>query len=85
MSRRRPLEIILESEYVSIGELARITNIRYSTLKYYTEEQMIPFQQKDERLVRRYKREEVIPILDRINELKKMGLRIQEIKQQIKG
>ena len=34
MSRQRSLDKILESEYVTIGELVRITNSRYSTLKF---------------------------------------------------
>ena len=40
MSRQRSMEKILASEYVSIGELVRITGCRYSTLKFYTEEGM---------------------------------------------
>ena len=34
MSRQRSMEKILASEYVSIGELVRITGCRYSTLKF---------------------------------------------------
>lgn len=55
MSRQRTMENILASEYVSIGELVRITNARYSTLKHYTEEGMLPFEQAEENLTRRYK------------------------------
>lgn len=47
MSRQRNIETIMQSEYVTIGELVRITNTRYSTLKYYTEEGILPFQQED--------------------------------------
>ena len=36
MSRQRSLEAILASDYVTIGELARLTEVRYSTLKFYT-------------------------------------------------
>ena len=38
MSRQRTMEAILASEYVTIGELVRLTECRYSTLKFYTEE-----------------------------------------------
>ena len=48
MSRQRSMEKILASEYVSIGELVRITGFRYSTLKFYTEEGMLPFEQAEE-------------------------------------
>ena len=44
MSRQRPLEKIIISEYVTVGELVRLTGMRYSTLKYYTEEGMLPFE-----------------------------------------
>ncbi|MGA4921046.1 MerR family transcriptional regulator [Bacillus subtilis] len=79
MSRRRSLEDILQSEYVSIGELARITDSRYSTLKYYTEAGLIPFEQSDENLTRRYPREESVQRIETIKRLKKSGLSISEI------
>ena len=50
MSRQRSMEKILASEYVSIGELVRITGCRYSTLKFYTEEGMLPFEQAEEQI-----------------------------------
>ena len=37
MSRQRKLEVIQQAEDVTIGELVRLTDVRYSTLKYYTE------------------------------------------------
>ena len=50
MSRQRTMEKILSSEYVTIGELVRLTDVRYSTLKYYTEEGMLPFEQSEANL-----------------------------------
>ena len=44
MSRQRSMEAIRQAEYVTIGELVRLTDIRYSTLKFYTEEGMLPFE-----------------------------------------
>ncbi|KLE15732.1 helix-turn-helix domain-containing protein [Clostridium sp. C8] len=83
MSRQRSMEKILESEYVSIGELVKITNSRYSTLKYYTEEGMIPFEQEEENLTRRFKREDTVKIIEEIKELKNKGYSIPEIKELI--
>ncbi len=83
MSRQRSMEKILESEYVSIGELVKITNSRYSTLKYYTEEGMIPFEQEEEKLTRRFKREDTVKIIEEIKELKNKGYSIPEIKELI--
>lgn len=84
MSRQRSLEKILESEYVTIGELVRITNSRYSTLKFYTEEGMLNFEQEDEKLTRRFKREEAVKRIEEIKELKRRGHRIEEIKYLLK-
>ena len=44
MSRQRSMEVIEQAEYVTIGELVRLTAVRYSTLKFYTEEGMLPFE-----------------------------------------
>ena len=85
MSRQRNLEVIVKSEFVTIGELVRLTGIRYSTLKFYTEEKMIPFFQEEEKLTRRYNRVETIKLLNRIKELKTSGLTIPELKEQLKG
>ncbi|ERI92535.1 transcriptional regulator, MerR family [Clostridiales bacterium oral taxon 876 str. F0540] len=74
------MEKILSSEYVSIGELVRITGCRYSTLKFYTEEGMIPFEQEEENLTRRFPREKAIQKINEIQELKRKGLSIPEIK-----
>lgn len=81
MSRQRSMETILASEYVSIGELVRLTDSRYSTLKFYTEEGMLPFEQAEENLTRRYKREETVARILRIKELKSSGLSIPQIKE----
>ena len=53
MARQRSLEVIRQAEYVTIGELVRLTDVRYSTLKFYTEEGMLPFEQAGENLTRR--------------------------------
>lgn len=75
------MEKILESEYVSIGELVRLTNSRYSTLKFYTEEGMLPFDQEEENLTRRFPRERAMERIEEIKILKRQGHRIDEIKK----
>lgn len=85
MSRQRSLETISEAEYISIGELARLTGTRYSTLKFYTEEGMLPFQQEGEKLVRRYHREESILKLQRIRQMREEGLTIPQIQGVLKS
>lgn len=65
---------------MSIGELARLTGCRYSTLKFYTEEGMLPFEQPEENLTRRFPREKAVARLQEIQRLKAQGLSIPEIK-----
>lgn len=80
MSRQRSMEKILSSEYVTIGELVRLTTTRYSTLKFYTEEGMLPYEQEEEKLTRRYKREESMNKIEYIKRLRSEGKSIPEIK-----
>lgn len=83
MSRQRSIEKIEISEYISIGELVRLTSTRYSTLKYYTEEGMLPFQQEEQKLTRRYHRENSVKLLEVIKGLKTEGLSVAEIKDKL--
>ena len=81
MSRQRSMEAILSSEYVTIGELVRLTGTRYSTLKFYTEEGMLPFEQAGDNLTRRYKREASLDRIGQIRQLRAEGHSIPEIKE----
>ena len=83
MSRQRPMEVIENAEYVTIGELVRLTGARYSTLKFYTEEGMLDFVQEDKNLTRRYKRAETWERILLIKRLKENGLSIPQIKESI--
>lgn len=83
MSRQRSIEVIEVSEYVTVGELVRLTGLRYSTLKYYTEEKMLEFEQADDNLTRRYKRAETLEMINKIINLKEDGLSIPQIKEKI--
>lgn len=83
MSRQRSMEKILVSEYVTIGELVRLTGVRYSTLKFYTEEGMLPFEQEEENLTRRYRREESVILIEKIRNLRQEGKSVPEIKEML--
>ena len=80
MSRQRSMETIAHAEYVTIGELVRLTDVRYSTLKFYTEEGMLPFEQAGENLTRRYRREESLARIAHIRQLRQEGKSVPEIK-----
>ena len=80
MSRQRKLEVIQQAEVVTIGELVRLTGVRYSTLKFYTEEGLLPFEQAEENLTRRYRREESLARIAHIRQLRQEGKSVPEIK-----
>lgn len=83
MSRQRSMETIRQAEYVTIGEPVRLTEVRYSTLKFYTEEGLLPFEQEEENLTRRYKRKESIERISLIKRLREEGLSIAELKKML--
>ena len=83
MSRQRSMETILQSEYVTIGERVRLTDVRYSTLKFYTEEGLLPFEQAEENLTRRYRREPSVERIALLRRLRKEGKSIPEIKKML--
>ena len=81
MSRQRSMEVIEQAEYVTIGELVRLTAVRYSTLKFYTEEGMLPFEQAEENLTRRYRRVESLERIAQNRRLREQKKTIPEIKE----
>ena len=64
---------------LTIGELAEVSRTRLTTLKYYTELGILPFNQGGERLTRKYKKEKALERLVKIKELKEKRLTIKEI------
>ena len=85
MSRQRTMEKILASEYVTIGELARLTGCRYSTLKFYTEEGMLPFEQAEQNLTRRYRQSESVKRVEWIRAQRETGQTIPEIRKMLEA
>ena len=81
MARQRSMEVIEQAEYVTIGELVRLTAVRYSTLKFYTEEGMLPFEQAEENLTRRYRRVESLERIAQIRRFREQKKTIPEIKE----
>jgi len=66
-------------DFLSIGELAKVSGFRQSTLKYYTEIGILPFSQDGERLIRRYKKDEALNRLEEIKKMKDKKMTIKEI------
>ena len=70
---------IEKNNVLTIGELSEVSGTRLTTLKYYTELGILPFNQAEKRLTRKYKKEEVLERLEKIKELKEERLSIKEI------
>ena len=85
MSRQRSMEGIRQAEYVTIGELVRLTDVRYSTLKFYTEQGLLPFEQAEQNLTRRYRREESVERIELLRRLREEGKSVGEIKEMLRG
>ena len=85
MSRQRSMEVISQSEYVTIGELVRLTDVRYSTLKFYTEQGLLPFEQAEQNLTRRYRREKSVERIELLRRLREEGKSVGEIKEMLWG
>ena len=85
MSRQRKLEVIQQAEDVTIGELVRLTDVRYSTLKFYTEQGLLPFEQAEQNLTRRYRREKSVERIELLRRLREEGKSVGEIKEMLRG
>ena len=70
---------IEKNNVLTIGELSEVSGTRLTTLKYYTELGILPFNQSGERLTRKYNKEEALERLEKIKELKEKRLTIKEI------
>ena len=70
---------IEKNNILTIGELAEVSGVRLTTLKYYTELRILPFNQGGERLTRKYTEGEALERLKKIKELKEKRLTIKEI------
>lgn len=62
-----------------IGELAEETGLRASTIKYYVEQKLLPFEQEDKRLGRHFDKTTALQRLKEIQALKDKRKTIEEI------
>lgn len=67
------------NELLRIGELAEQSGVRASTIKYYVEQKLLPFEQEDERLGRHFNKTTALQRLKEIQALKDKRKTIEEI------
>ena len=77
--RKRTIDEIKKREFLKMNELAELNGVRYSTIKYYSELGLLPFEQRGKRLAKYYPAKEASKRLKEILRLKEKGKSIGEI------
>jgi len=79
MPRKRTIEEIKQKDFLKMSELAELCGVRYSTIKFYAELGLLPFEQQGKRLAKYYPAKEASQRLKEILRLKEKGKSIGEI------
>jgi DNA-binding transcriptional MerR regulator len=77
--RKRTMDEIKKREFLKMSELAELNGVRYSTIKFYSELGLLPFEQKGERLAKYYPAKEASKRLQDILKLRGKGKTIPDI------
>ena len=77
--RKRTIEEIKKKDFLKLSELAELCEVRYSTIKFYSELGLLPFEQKGERLAKYYPAKEASQRLKEILKLREKGQTIPDI------
>lgn len=79
MRHKRTIEEIKKLDFLKLSELAELNGVRYSTVKYYSELGILPFEQRGKRLAKYYPPKEASQRLKEILKLRGKGESIPEI------
>jgi len=77
--RKRTIDEIKKRDFLKMSELAELNGVRYSTIKYYSELGLLPFEQRGKRLARYYPAREASKRLKEILRLREKGQSIPAI------
>ncbi len=77
--RKRTIDELKKRDLLQLSELAELCGVRYSTIKYYSELGLIPFEQKDKRLAKYYPNKEASQRVKEILKLRANKKTIPEI------
>jgi len=83
--RKRTLKEIKEREYLKMSELAELNGVRYSTIKFYSQLGLLPYEQKGKRLAKYYPAKEASKRLKEIIRLRSKGKSVSKIIEHFKG
>jgi DNA-binding transcriptional MerR regulator len=73
------MDEIKERDFLKMSELAELNGVRYSTVKFYSELGLLPFEQYGKRLAKHYPAKEASKRLQEILRLREKGKTIPEI------
>jgi len=82
---KRTPEQLEQLEYLKMSELAEYCGVRYSTVKYYSELGLLPYEQRGARLAKYYPKEEAGKRLTNILDMRKEGKTVPEIIDYFRG
>jgi DNA-binding transcriptional MerR regulator len=77
--RKRTISEIKKRDFLKMSELAELNSVRYSTIKFYSELGLLPFEQQGKRLAKYYPAKEASKRLQDILKLRAKGKTIPEI------
>ncbi len=77
--KKRTIEEIKKRDFLKMSELAELCGVRYSTIKFYAELGLLPFEQQGKRLAKYYPTKEASQRVKEILKLKDKGKSIAEI------
>jgi len=77
--RKRTIKEIKKRDFLKMSELAELCGVRYSTIKFYAELGLLPYEQQGKRLAKYYPAKEASQRLKEIIRLKEKGKSIGEV------
>lgn len=77
--RKRTIDEIKKRDFLKMSELAELCGVRYSTIKFYAELGLLPYEQQGKRLAKYYPTKEASQRVKEILRLKEKGKSIGEI------
>lgn len=81
---QKELEALKGNDLIRISELVTLAGMRMSTVKWYVEIGLLPYEQQEEGLLRRFKKDVVLKRIQEIRKLQGKGMSIEEIREHFK-
>ena len=79
MQRKRTTDEIKKRDFLKMSELAELNNVRYSTIKFYAELGLLPYEQQGKRLAKYYPAKEASQRVKEILRLRDKGQSVGEV------